>query len=106
MSAGHIATVFAHSRAQSVARLVAISLANGYDQEANYAVVSPAILRRETGATDEQVQRGIRQLIRLGEWSAEPLPDGTRVLRMHLCCPIDCDRTPMHRTAWDQELGA
>lgn len=101
MSAAHMALVFAHSESHSVARLVALALANGYDTEADHAVASIDVLCRETAATPEQVQRGIAQLVKLGEWAWITRGDGVRVLRMTLGCPMDCDGTAAHRLLWE-----
>lgn len=101
MSAAHVAMVLAHSRSKSVARLVAIGLADGYDVDANCAVASISELSRLANAAPAQVEQSLRTLVRLGEWAQVTRPDGLRVVRMTLGCPIDCDRTAMHRTQWD-----
>lgn len=101
MSASHMAVIFAHSRAEGTTRLVALALANGYDLEADVVVESVSELERETAATSKQIERAVRKLVSLGEWAVVARTDGTRMLRMTLGCPVDCDGTAEHRSTWE-----
>lgn len=100
MSASHMALVVSHSASKAVTRLVAMSLANNYDPEADYSVASIDLLCREANATPAQVARAFDQLVKLGEWSRLTI-NGTRVIRLVLRCPLECDRTAAHRTKSD-----
>lgn len=98
--------VFAHSQAKATARVVALSLANNYDTTGDYAVTSMEALCRESAATPEQVERALRKLVALGEWKLVRSTQGAVVMRLVLACPLDCDRTPMHRTSWDLRVAS
>lgn len=106
MSANHMAMVLAHSRAEAVTRLVALALANSYDTESDRAVASTSTVCRDARATREQVTRAVARLVKLGEWQVVEERPGVLSLRMLLGCPIDCDRTAMHRCEWDDALEA
>lgn len=72
-------------------------MCNHYDVEADYCIASTQTLCREANATIEEVERAKRALVKLGEWSKISI-NGQEVMRMHMQCPIDCDRSFMHRT--------
>lgn len=104
MSAGHLTLVLAHSRATGTARLVAISLCNSYDPEADFSTAPLDWICRDANARDDQVERAMDQLVNLGEWARITI-DGIPVMRMTMRCPLDCDRSTQHITHETRHLA-
>lgn len=104
MSAGHFALVLSHSRSKGITRLVALSMCDSYDVEADFSTAPVDWICRDANASETQVNRAMDELIRLGEWARITI-DGIDVMRMVMRCPIDCDRTAQHITHDTQHLA-
>lgn len=105
MSVECLAIALHHSRARGTAKLVLLGIAN-HDGDGG-AWPSVATLARYANVHPRKVQEALGRLRDLGEVIVHPQAGGLaghddamrpNLYRVVLSCPVDCDRTPQHRT--------